>query len=522
MEAASPITMDRAGTPGSRAATPGSRAATPGSGGRVDFAEGSGGTLADQWSTPMKARGSSPYKVPQSGGMDFEPPTSDFSGRGTSRDGSLRRRSAQPEKDPDAVFGSQRSRAAELRSVAEAGDGRSAVLLGYLYFDIDDRDGAEAWWTKGAAKHDAEAHFALGMLCGTSPEASSPEGAAAEAAAAAAARHFSRAAKQGHVVAAYHLGSAYAAGRGVAKDLKIAERFLRTAATAGEVGAMNALGAILEATACGGSASDRVSVDVPEDVFDDADDDDGGAGPTYVDRPNGFDEADDGGKRRKRLADAALWYGKAAKAGDRSAMANLGRMHYLGRGVPKDPNKALDVWLLAADQGCRVSCTNAAALLARKAADDPAEAVLALEAERLMLQAAELDHATARFNIAVLRATGLGDVVRNEAESVKQLRLAAAGGEPAAALALGDAYAAGVGVARRSDREAFKMYKQAAAANEPDGQYRLGLCYELGRGAQPDLAAANRCYAAAAKGGNMAAATKAGNLQSTFGRSQFS
>ena len=63
-------------------------------------------------------------------------------------------------------------------------------------------------------------------------------------------------------------------------------------------------------------------------------------------------------------------------------MANLGRMHYLGRGVPRDPNKALDVWLLAADQGCRVSCTNAAALLARKAADDPAEAVLALEAFR--------------------------------------------------------------------------------------------------------------------------------------------
>ena len=115
--------MDRAGTPGSRAATPGSRAATPGSGGRVDFAEGSGGTLADQWSTPMKARGSSPYKVPQSGGMDFEPPTSDFSGRGTSRDGSLRRRSAQPEKDPDAVFGSQRSRAAELG----VGPGRGAA-----------------------------------------------------------------------------------------------------------------------------------------------------------------------------------------------------------------------------------------------------------------------------------------------------------------------------------------------------------------------------------------------------------
>ena len=169
-----------------------SREGSPGGGGdrNVGFTDlqGLGETLETQWSTPLKAGG---YVAPQSGGMDFEPPTSDFSttggsggdggggGRPSSRE--TRRRSHQASKDPNAQFGRDRDRAAELRADADGGDARSMVLLGYMYFDIGDRGGAEAWFTKGAAKHDAEAHFALGMLAKTSPEAASAVGATAEA-----------------------------------------------------------------------------------------------------------------------------------------------------------------------------------------------------------------------------------------------------------------------------------------------------------------------------------------------------
>ena len=110
-----------------------SREGSPGAGGdrNVGFTDlqGLGETLETQWSTPLKAGG---YVAPQSGGMDFEPPTSDFSttggsggdggGRPSSRE--TRRRSHQAGKDPNAQFGRDRDRAAELRADADGGDAR--------------------------------------------------------------------------------------------------------------------------------------------------------------------------------------------------------------------------------------------------------------------------------------------------------------------------------------------------------------------------------------------------------------
>ena len=404
----------------------------------------------------------------------------------------------EEEKDPDDVFGPLRNRASALRGAAENGDASAQVRLGYMYVDIGARSEAEDFFGRAARNHDADAHYALGMLAKSGPEASSSDAAEVEAAYAASARHLSRAAKQGHSWAAYHLGDAYARGVGVVRDLKIAERFLRSAAAAGCVPAMNALGACLER-----SARNPVTetLDVPEDVFTNK----------PVEEEDSPSKAKSG--RDRKLKDACVWYARAAKAGDRDAQCNLGRCHYLGIGVPRDPSRALDVWLLAADRGCPASCNNAAALLARKAADDAGEGVLALEAERLLLQAAELESTTARFNVAVIRSAGLGDVVRHEEESIRQLRQAAEGGEPAANLALGDAYAAGIGVPRQSDKEAFRCYKVAAAAGEPDGQYRLGLCYERGKGCMGDASRAMRLYDAAARAGHLAAAARAGAMQ---------
>lgn len=403
-------------------------------------------------------------------------------------------------RDPDDVFGPLRNRASALRGAAENGEAGAQVRLGYMYVDINDRNSAEGWFGKAARSHDPDAHYALGMLAKSGPEAQSTDAAEVEAAHAASARHLSRAAKQGHSWAAYHLGDAYARGVGVVRDLKIAERFLRSSAAAGCVPAMNALGACLERSARNPATE---TLDVPVDIFTSKD-------PVTLD--NDSPSKTKSGRDRK-LKDACMWYARAAKAGDRDAQCNLGRCHYLGVGVPRDPSRALDVWLLAADRGCPASCNNAAALLARRAADDPGEGVLALEAERLLLQAAELESTTARFNVAVIRSAGLGDVVKHEEEAIRQLRQAAEGGEPAANLALGDAYAAGKGVPRQSDKEAFRCYKVAAAAGEPDGQYRLGLCYERGKGCMGDATRALRLYDAAARAGHLAAAARAGALQ---------
>jgi hypothetical protein len=248
----------RSGTPG----TPGASSRNVGFTNLHEVSTLSGGgdagsevlTIDRQWSNGD----ATPFKPPSSAGMDGEPPLSDGLGGGRRNSREMRRRSQQ-KRDPNAVFGALASKAEELRGDAESGDARSGVLLGYMYVDIGDRATAEHWFAKGAKKHDSNAHFALGMLSKTSPEAEAPQGDVREAAYAAAARHLSRAAKQGHVVAAYHLGSQratgaaselffffhrrdgaprrYANGVGVSRDVRIAERFLRTAATAGCVGA---------------------------------------------------------------------------------------------------------------------------------------------------------------------------------------------------------------------------------------------------------------------------------------------
>jgi len=348
----------RSGTPGGKAGASARNVGFTNLNEASTLSGGDGGsevlTIDRQWSNAD----ATPFKPPSSAGLDSEPPLSDGLGGGRRNSREMRRRS-QEKKDPNAVFGALASRAEALRGDAEAGDARSGVLLGYMYVDIGDRATAEHWFQRGAKKHDSEAHFALGMLSKTSPEAEAPQGDVREAAYAAAARHLSRAAKQGHVVAAYrrpspfsrlarsdwhrsgrffdrcaslgiaplrvhrdirrrrryHLGSQYANGVGVSRDVRIAERFLRTAATAGCVGAMNALAALLEGTAYAGRPPP--SSDVPEDLFDGADDDggdDGAQKPTYVSvatpAADGFDEDNDGGKKAKRVADAALWYAR--------------------------------------------------------------------------------------------------------------------------------------------------------------------------------------------------------------------
>ncbi|KAG0195165.1 hypothetical protein BGX33_004106, partial [Mortierella sp. NVP41] len=45
------------------------------------------------------------------------------------------------------------------------------------------------------------------------------------------------------------------------------------------------------------------------------------------------------------------WYTKAAEQGGTYAQTNIGVMHEMGRGVPKDKAKAMEYYRNAADQG---------------------------------------------------------------------------------------------------------------------------------------------------------------------------
>jgi TPR repeat protein len=54
---------------------------------------------------------------------------------------------------------------------------------------------------------------------------------------------------------------------------------------------------------------------------------------------------------RKQYAEAASWYGKAVQQDDARAANDLGELYGAGLGVPKDPQKAFDLYAKAADLG---------------------------------------------------------------------------------------------------------------------------------------------------------------------------
>jgi hypothetical protein len=112
---------------------------------------------------------------------------------------------------------------------------------------------------------------------------------------------YRRAAEQGHAPSQYDLGVMYAEGEGVKPDPQTALMWYRRSAEQGFV---------------------RAQVQLAEIAF---------AGGNY--------------------AEAFFWWQKAAEAGDAGAMFNVGSAYYAGRGVAKDPAKAVEYYRKARDAG---------------------------------------------------------------------------------------------------------------------------------------------------------------------------
>lgn len=68
------------------------------------------------------------------------------------------------------------------------------------------------------------------------------------------------------------------------------------------------------------------------------------------------------GKTPQNFNEALGWFQKAANQGDRSSINAIGRMHELGQGVPKDIDRAVAWYTLAARRGSTVAQANLARL----------------------------------------------------------------------------------------------------------------------------------------------------------------
>lgn len=125
---------------------------------------------------------------------------------------------------------------------------------------------------------------------------------------------------------------------------------------------------------------------------------------------------------------AVEWYQKASDAGFAPAQFRLGSLHEKGIGVERAADKAKTLYQLAAEQGNASAMHNLAVLFAMGAAGP----VDNDSAAKWFVKAAELGVKDSQYNLGILAAKGLG-VPQNLEESYKWFALAAKSGDKDAA-----------------------------------------------------------------------------------------
>lgn len=164
-----------------------------------------------------------------------------------------------------------------------------------------------------------------------------------------------------------------------------------------------------------------------------------------------------------------------AEAGHNGAQFSIGLMYQMGRGVEKDLDKAMDLYLAAAKKG----------------------------------------FAPAENNIGVMYKLGIGRPV-DFVEAAKWFELAAKD-HTMAKFNLADMYDNGLGVAR-DDIRAAKLYIQCAEEGSPPCMYFAGRFLETGRGVPTDIERAKVLFYQAAAQGYVLAERKVRVLEAAKNR----
>jgi hypothetical protein len=146
-------------------------------------------------------------------------------------------------------------------------------------------------------------------------------------------------------------------------------------------------------------------------------------------------------------AEGLAWLATAAEHGSAEAQFALGKLEFLGAGVPQDYGRALTNLRIAAAEG------------------EP----------------------RAHYYLALMARNGHGMPV-NRVEAAKHLEEAAKSGIPAAMFLLANAYREGEGVSK-NEKKALSLYEAAAEKDHPESIQALAMAYRNGElGLQPDPA----------------------------------
>ena len=230
-----------------------------------------------------------------------------------------------------------------------------------------------------------------------------------------------------------------------------------------------------------------------------------------------------------------------AEAGDAAAARNLGHLYRTGRGVARDPSRALHWYRRAAEQGFAGAQANLGDMFARGQGVATNYAAAALWFHRAAVQG----HVAAQYNLGLLYEAGLGVEASDEtamawyhraagaghqAALERLSRLVAGGASPASAekLALApateepsqalpgpalspDSEAPGVAERLATGRAAFRARDYASAleawrplaeAGNAIAQFHMGGLYADGTGVKTDAVEARRWWALAAAQGH--------------------
>jgi TPR repeat protein len=205
-------------------------------------------------------------------------------------------------------------------------------------------------------------------------------------------------------------------------------------------------------------------------------------------------------------AEAVRWYREAAAVGVPAGQYALGLEYFRGQALPKDDVAAFGLLKQAADKGYVPALAPLGLMYETGAGGAPRDAALALSLYR---SAAEKNDPIGMVQLARRDWTGVG-VARSPGETVRLLRQAATLGNPSAMVFLAQLELQG-GVAK-NDADALALFRKAAKQGDPVAMYDLGVMYRDGLGVGRDRAAALDNFERAADAGYTPAGKAEGAL----------
>jgi TPR repeat protein len=167
----------------------------------------------------------------------------------------------------------------------------------------------------------------------------------------------------------------------------------------------------------------------------------------------------------RQYPDAMATFRRAADKGSTSAMVELGVMYGTGTGVAKNPDEARKLFQRAAEAGNPRGVANLAAVSGSGVAADP------VRARALLAKAADANSAEAQYQLGLMMAEGSGGP-KDDVGARALFQKAAAQNHPGALAAMGDFAMQGRGGPEDST-VAKSYYERAAALGNEDAKAAL-------------------------------------------------